>query len=54
MATIVRVKRRRNEEPAEVLLVSCKKPKNETVSPEEEKEPQDVLKFAGTLTTKVG
>ncbi|KAL5021191.1 hypothetical protein ScPMuIL_000346 [Solemya velum] len=54
MATIVRVKRRRNEEPAEILLVSCKKTKNEegTVTSADAKESQDFLKFAGTLTTK--
>ncbi|XP_060076396.1 probable RNA polymerase II nuclear localization protein SLC7A6OS [Ylistrum balloti] len=48
MATIVRVKRRRVEEPVENILVSCKRRKND----EEDCELQSNLKFAGTAKSR--
>ncbi|XP_033753973.1 probable RNA polymerase II nuclear localization protein SLC7A6OS [Pecten maximus] len=48
MATIVRVKRRRAEEPVENILVSCKRRKND----EEDNSLQSSLKFAGTTKSR--
>lgn len=55
MATILRVKRKRNEDPVENIVVSCKKIKSEVHDSRnhEEKDLQSSLKFAGTVTSKV-
>ncbi|KAK3086549.1 hypothetical protein FSP39_020095 [Pinctada imbricata] len=50
MATIIRVKRRRNDDPVNSLVVSCKKQKPN--SPEDSKDLTNELKFAGTVSTK--
>ncbi|OWF41835.1 probable RNA polymerase II nuclear localization protein SLC7A6OS [Mizuhopecten yessoensis] len=48
MATIVRVKRRRADEPVENIVVSCKRRKNDT----EDSNLQSSLKFAGTAKSR--
>ncbi|XP_069113761.1 probable RNA polymerase II nuclear localization protein SLC7A6OS [Argopecten irradians] len=48
MATIVRIKRRRADEPIENILVSCKRRKND----EEDHNLQSSLKFAGTANSR--
>ena len=55
MATIVRVKRRRDEDPLEILLLSQKKLKTEDEDHKKDVETlsENVLKFAGTVYTKV-
>ena len=55
MATIVRVKRRRDEDPLETLLLSNKKPKLTSATTERYNTDTDenVLKFAGTVHSKV-
>lgn len=55
MATIVRVKRRRNEDPLESIVISCKRKKEENypLANSLESEPQSSLKFAGTVASKV-
>ncbi|ESP00816.1 hypothetical protein LOTGIDRAFT_173092 [Lottia gigantea] len=59
MAAIVRLKRRRNEEPVEALLLSCKKRKEDGIQSHETGFPldttsniQETLKFAGTISPK--
>ena len=55
MATIVRVKRKRNVEAAQSIVVSCKKAKSDVANNEanDENDCQSCLKFAGTVTSKV-
>ena len=55
MATIVRVKRKRNVEAAQGIVVSCKKAKSDVANNEanDENDFQSCLKFAGTVTSKV-
>lgn len=51
MTSVIRVKRRRGEDPAEALLLSCKRlRKSEESHPESEIE--RVLSFAGTISSK--
>lgn len=55
MATIVRVKRKRNAEAVQNILVSCKKAKTDEAGSEanDDNVCQSYLKFAGTVTSKV-
>jgi hypothetical protein len=55
MATIVRVKRRRHEDPLESLVVSCKRKREEQTSAADNdiNDSQSSLKFAGTVSSKV-
>ena len=55
MATVVRVKRRRDEDPLDVLFLSHKKAKreNERTGEGASKSSEGVLKFAGRVTSKV-
>lgn len=55
MATIVRVKRRRHEDPLESLVVSCKRKREEKTSAADNdiNDSQSSLKFAGTVSSKV-
>ena len=55
MATIVRVKRRRYEDPLESIVISCKRKKGDDISVacSVENESQSSLKFAGTVSSKV-
>ena len=55
MATIVRVKRRRDEDPLEILLLTNKKAKNEFSRGAEfiDKSDKSSFKFAGTVSSKV-
>ena len=55
MATVVRVKRRLNEDPLDVLLLSHKKAKteNKLACKDVNQPPESVLKFAGRVTSKV-
>lgn len=55
MATIVRVKRKRNAEAVQNILVSCKKAKTDEAGSiaKDDNVCQSYLKFAGTVTSKV-
>ena len=58
MAAIVRVKRRRDEDAADSLLLGllCKKSKTVSAEPssgEDTEEIKSVFKYAGTVSTKV-
>ena len=58
MAAIIRVKRRRFDDLAENLVVSCKKPRNQEENKEsdsslEKSQVENVLKFAGTVSLEV-
>ena len=54
MATIIRVKRRRNEDPLESLLVSCKKARSEAkLSQNTLDQLNNELQYAGTVLGKV-
>ena len=57
MAAIVRVKRRRDEDPANSIILKCKKAKQsfseEQSSSEESNAVDSVFKFAGTLPERV-
>jgi hypothetical protein len=55
MATIVRIKRRRDEDPLEILLLANKKPKNDIPNEAVFIDPDDKnsFKFAGTVSSKV-
>ena len=52
MSTVLRVKRRYDEEPIEALLISCKKRKLNTASSVEEPLTK-VLKFIATVKDQV-
>ncbi|XP_041375956.1 probable RNA polymerase II nuclear localization protein SLC7A6OS [Gigantopelta aegis] len=57
MAAVVRVKRRRNEDPVETLMISCKRRKNDpadsfTSDGNDKCQVESVLKYAATITTK--
>ena len=52
MASVIRVKRRRGEDPAEALLLSCKRLRQSEESQPESKI-ESVLSFAGTISSKV-
>ena len=58
MAAVVRVKRRRHEDPADSLLLSCKRLKSSeepnTTRDEDLEAIQSVFRFAGTVTETVG
>lgn len=52
MAAIIRVKRRVDEDPAEALIISCKRPRQD---PEILNTKENLtLTYAGTLSSKVG
>ena len=55
MATVVRVKRRINEDPLDILFFSHKKAKteNQLVAKDAHQHSESVLKFAGRVTSKV-
>ena len=57
MAAIVRVKRRREEDPADSLLLSCKRVKKTTTSTrqtnEQSPDEKSYFRFAGTVSEKV-
>ncbi|XP_053401328.1 probable RNA polymerase II nuclear localization protein SLC7A6OS [Mercenaria mercenaria] len=54
MATVVRVKRRRDEDPLEILLLANKKQRNDTSGEAFSVAPDDksIFKFAGTVSSK--
>ncbi|KAK3603834.1 hypothetical protein CHS0354_042841 [Potamilus streckersoni] len=56
MATVIRIKRHRVENPIEALLISCKRRRNqdlnETNKDEEISELTSIIKFAGTVNSK--
>ncbi|RUS78278.1 hypothetical protein EGW08_013969 [Elysia chlorotica] len=51
MASVIRVKRRRGEDPAEALLLSCKRLRQSEESQSDSKI-ESVLSFAGTISSK--
>ena len=53
MAAIVRVKRRREEDVAESLVLLCKKSKSIEYEAAADNPVKSVLKFAGTVSAKV-
>ncbi len=53
MAAILRVKRRRDEEAADSLVLLCKKQKLDDGATPDANNVQTVFKFAGTLSDKV-
>ena len=52
MTAVVRIKRRRNEDPQELLLLSCKKLKSDTEK-DTDLSQKTLFKFAGTVNSKV-
>ncbi|GFN80020.1 solute carrier family 7, member 6 opposite strand [Plakobranchus ocellatus] len=54
MTSVIRVKRRRGEDPAEALLLSCKRLRHsqEAKEPQSQSEIESVLSFAGTISSK--
>ncbi|XP_015118704.1 probable RNA polymerase II nuclear localization protein SLC7A6OS [Diachasma alloeum] len=55
MSTVLRIKRRIDDEPCDVLLIACKKRKveeSEAVRPDESGAVTAVVKFAGTVQTQ--
>ncbi|KAJ8303473.1 hypothetical protein KUTeg_019869 [Tegillarca granosa] len=53
MATILRIKRRRHDDPLDTVLVSCKKRKEEPEKDEDQHtDVQKFLKYAGTVSNK--
>ena len=57
MAAIIRVKRRRKEDPAESIVISCKRRREDGEDPvlprEDSGEVKGIFKFSGTVTTLV-
>lgn len=57
MATFVRLKRKRREEPTDSLLVACKKGKTDLASQEDSGPAvgvqKELFKLAGTVSSKV-
>lgn len=54
MATILRIKRRRHDDPLDTVLVSCKKRKeNQEKEEGQSLDIQNFLKYAGTVSNKV-
>ncbi|XP_064611443.1 probable RNA polymerase II nuclear localization protein SLC7A6OS [Liolophura sinensis] len=54
MAAIIRVKRKRDEDPAEALILACKKRRDDEPKTDTSSSPEitEVLKFAGTIPSK--
>lgn len=53
MAAILRVKRKRNADPAESIVLSCKKQRNDDESSSTDCQIKNKFKFAGTTSEKV-
>lgn len=51
MASVIRIKRKRNEEPAPAIVVSCKKPRKDDGL--DEPLSQNVLTLVGTVKSGV-
>lgn len=53
MATFVRLKRKRNEEPTDSILVACKKGKQDVNASKDGNLQNELFKLAGTVNSKV-